>query len=140
MLALFIIIIKFTTGGGVGGGHVVFDQRNTVASIRDDALGMSEKPDYVTLKGAVTYIRHDNDPWYAACPNAGCNKKVCKLVGQLLVINVLMEVVEGLNQSWTCERCNQEFPKVRIQTVLPSELIQRNISHHQSASDVTYYR
>lgn len=63
------------TGGG-NGGSVAFDQRNTLASIKDDALGMSEKPDYITLKGAVTYVRHDNEPWYAACPNAGCNKKV----------------------------------------------------------------
>jgi replication factor A1 len=64
---------------------VALDQRNTVASIRDDGLGMSEKPDYVTLKGSVTYIRHDNDPWYAACPNAGCNKKVFVFLGLLNV-------------------------------------------------------
>ena len=63
--------------GATGSAATVgLDQRNSIASIRDDGLGMAEKPDYVTVQGAVTYIRHDNDPWYAACPNPGCNKKV----------------------------------------------------------------
>ena len=37
---------------------------------------MGEKADYYTYKGTVTYIKHDNDPWYPACPTDGCNKKV----------------------------------------------------------------
>jgi replication factor A1 len=87
---------SMSTGGG-GGGPVPLDQRITIASIKDDGLGMKEKPDYVTVKGTVTYIRHENDPWYTACPTPNCNRKV----------------VEGFNQQWTCEKCNQEFPNVR---------------------------
>ena len=37
---------------------------------------MSDKPDYVSLKSSVSYIKHDSDCWYTACPAEGCNKKV----------------------------------------------------------------
>lgn len=59
------------------GGVASLDQRVSVSSIKDSGLGMGEKADFVTIKGSITFIRHDTDPWYAACPNGDCNKKVC---------------------------------------------------------------
>lgn len=82
------------SAAGTGGTTAALDQRISIASIKDDGLGMGEKPDYVSFKGTVTYIRHDNEPWYTACPSGNCNKKV----------------LEGFNQMWNCEKCNQEFP------------------------------
>lgn len=67
---------SMSTGGGAG-GPTPLDQRITIASIKDEGLGMKEKPDYVSVKGTVTYIRHENDPWYTACPTPNCNRKVC---------------------------------------------------------------
>lgn len=99
---------SMSTGGG-GGGPTPLDQRVTLASIKDDGLGMKEKPDYISIKGTVTYIRHENEPWYTACPNLTCNRKVnFALISDITNI----QVVEGFNQQWTCEKCNQEFPNV----------------------------
>jgi replication factor A1 len=84
-------------GGGAGGqGFDSFDRRKSIAAIKDEGLGMSEKPDYITVKGAAVYIKHDNDPFYAACPTPGCNKKV----------------VESMNGEYSCEKCNKHFQSV----------------------------
>ena len=51
-----------------------------VATIKDMNLGTREKPDFITTKVMICFIRHDSDrgdgPWYTACPTEGCNKKV----------------------------------------------------------------
>jgi replication factor A1 len=36
------------------------DERKTVAQIKDDRLGMGDKPDYFLLRGTVTAIRREN--------------------------------------------------------------------------------
>jgi replication factor A1 len=59
-----------------GGGGDSFEKRKTISAIRDENLGMDDKPDYVGLKASVSYIKHDNECWYTACPTEGCNKKV----------------------------------------------------------------
>lgn len=86
--------------GGAGGaaGNESFDKRKTISAIRDENLGMQEKPDYIVLKGTVVYIKHDNDPWYTACPNENCNKKV----------------TENMQGEWFCEKCGQNFPTVSL--------------------------
>jgi hypothetical protein len=66
---------SFISGGGSGGVDS-FEKRKEVASIKDEGLGLNEKPDYATIKATVNYIKHDNDCWYTACPTEGCNKKV----------------------------------------------------------------
>ncbi len=52
-------------GGGTGGpGSVArLEDRVAVAYIKDEGLGAGEKPDYVSLKGLVNYIKHDSEPW-----------------------------------------------------------------------------
>lgn len=59
---------------------------------------MNEKADIVTVKGSVIYIKHDNDPWYTACPTPQCNKKV----------------IEGMNGQYSCEKCNKVFDEVSV--------------------------
>lgn len=59
-------------------------------------MGMSDKPDYISVHGYVTYIKHDTDPWYTACPS--CNKKV----------------IENTAGKWTCEKCNKMFDNVSL--------------------------
>jgi replication factor A1 len=83
--------------GGVGGGDA-FEKRKHISSIMEEGLGRAEKPDYITVKGTVTYLKHDNDPWYTACPTPNCNKKV----------------VEGMGGQWSCEKCNQHFDNVSL--------------------------
>ena len=39
------------------------DRRRTISAIRDEGLGMGEKADFITVKGSVSYIKHDTDCW-----------------------------------------------------------------------------
>lgn len=57
----------------------------------DDNLGHSEKPDYIVGKGVVTFIKHDNPPYYASCPNENCKKKV----------------TESIDGGYMCEKCEK---------------------------------
>ena len=59
-------------------------------------MGYGEKPDYITVKGAICFIKHDNDPWYPACPTEGCNKKV----------------IPSHDNKWRCEKCDMEYEEV----------------------------
>ena len=60
---------SLSTSGSSGGNsrdrgaQEPLDRRKVIADIKEQALGMGEKPDYVTVKGCLTYIKHDNDPW-----------------------------------------------------------------------------
>ncbi len=90
--------------GSAGGGNESFDKRKTMASIKEEGMGMADKPDYIVLKGSVVYIKHDNDPWYTACPTDQCNKKVN----------------ESLNSEWFCEKCNKTFPQVSSHHAFPT--------------------
>lgn len=72
--------VSLTVGGSDrGGGSMSFAQRKTISVIKDDNLGFSEKPDYLAFTATINYIKHDNDPWYTACPTEGCNKKVSEV-------------------------------------------------------------
>lgn len=84
---------SLSNGSSGGGAAETLEKRKGVAAIREDGLGLGEKPDYISLKASVTYIRHDNDPWYTACPSKDCNKKV----------------TESMNGQFHCEKCNQGY-------------------------------
>lgn len=58
-------------------------------------LGNNEKPDTYTIRGRVVHIpaRPDKTPWYPACPNQSCNKKVIENQGE-----------------WRCEKCQKSYP------------------------------
>lgn len=69
-------------------------QFKTIAQVREEQLGMSDNPDYFSLKATIVYIKQDNI-CYPACLSEGCNKKVTELdPGQ-----------------WRCERCDKTHPK-----------------------------
>lgn len=73
------------------GGRV--DEYKTVAAVREENLGMSEKADYFSLKATVVFIKSDTTIAYPACRSEGCNKKV----------------VEENPGEWRCERCDKKF-------------------------------
>jgi len=81
-----------TSGTGAGSADLI-EKRKWVSAIRDESMGMGEKPDYITIKASVNYIKHDTDGFYIACPTPGCNKKVTDL----------------MNGGYRCEKCNKEF-------------------------------
>eukprot|EP00201_Polytomella_parva_P020560 CAMPEP_0175044996 /NCGR_PEP_ID=MMETSP0052_2-20121109/4146_1 /TAXON_ID=51329 ORGANISM="Polytomella parva, Strain SAG 63-3" /NCGR_SAMPLE_ID=MMETSP0052_2 /ASSEMBLY_ACC=CAM_ASM_000194 /LENGTH=733 /DNA_ID=CAMNT_0016308415 /DNA_START=83 /DNA_END=2282 /DNA_ORIENTATION=+ len=81
-------------GGGGGGGMGRPDGRICFSTIKDEQLGTSGKPDYVSVLGTVDFIKTDGSSLvYPACPfefnGRPCNKKLTEIGGG----------------SWACERC-----------------------------------
>lgn len=96
--------------------------RKTVAQIKDDGLGMGDKPDWVTVKAAISFIKTDSF-CYTACPNVigdrQCGKKVTK----------------SDSGNWLCDKCNQEFPECDYRY-----LLQLNIQDHTGTTSVTAFQ
>jgi replication factor A1 len=60
----------------------------------DEHLGHGEKADYIDCKATITYIKSDPDPWYRACTNGDCKRKVTEEMG-----------------GWRCEKCQRTMPE-----------------------------
>ncbi|KAK9274578.1 hypothetical protein L1049_021827 [Liquidambar formosana] len=83
--------------------------RKTVSQIKDEGLGRSDKPDWVTVKATISFIKTDTF-CYTACPlmigDRQCNKKVTK----------------SGNTRWQCDRCNQEFDECDYRYLLQAQV------------------
>jgi len=79
------------------------DRFKTIAQVREEQLGMSEKPDYFSLKATVIYIKQDSTWCYPACLSENCNKKVT-------------ETDPG---QWRCEMCDKTHPKPEYRFIMP---------------------
>lgn len=88
--------IRSMSGGGAG-REAAFDERKPIASIQSEHMGFNEKPDFLTFKANINFIKRDKDggPWYTACanPEPPC-KNMCKVTA----------VGDG---NWYCDRCQQ---------------------------------
>ena len=96
-----VATLQSMSSSGTGGSSDSFEKRKDISAIRDESLGMGEKPDYASIKGTVNYIKHDTDCWYTACPTEGCNKKVSESMGR-----------------WSCEKCMKDFPSCNRRFIL----------------------
>ncbi|KAL6974589.1 Replication protein A 70 kDa DNA-binding subunit A [Sarracenia purpurea var. burkii] len=96
--------------------------RKTVSQIKDEGLGRSDKPDWVTLKAAISFIKTDTF-CYTACPlmigDRQCNKKVTR----------------SGNSRWQCDRCNQEFEECDYRY-----LLQAQVQDHTGLTWVTAFQ
>lgn len=96
--------------------------RKTVSQIKDEGLGRSEKPDWVTVKATIAFIKTDSF-CYTACPlmvgDRQCSKKVTR----------------SSNQRWQCDRCNQEFEDCDYRY-----LLQAQIQDHTGLTWVTAFQ
>ena len=90
------------TAGGAGGR---VDPYKTIGQVRDENLGMSDTPDFFTLKATVVYIRQENAT-YPACMSESCNKKV-------------VEMDPG---QWRCERCDKTWPKPEYRYIMSANV------------------
>ncbi|TQE04749.1 hypothetical protein C1H46_009602 [Malus baccata] len=83
--------------------------RKTVSQIKDEGLGRSDKPDWVTVKATISFIKTDSF-CYTACPlmigDRQCNKKVSR----------------SGNRGWQCDRCNQEFEECDYRYLLQAQI------------------
>jgi len=89
--------IRSMAGASGAGREATFDERKPIASIQSEHMGFNEKPDYLTFKATINFIKRDKDggPWYTACanPEPPC-KNMCKVTN----------VGDG---NWYCDRCQQ---------------------------------
>lgn len=96
--------------------------RKNVSQIKDECLGMGDKPDWVTVKATVCFIKTDNF-FYTACPlNIGdrkCNKKVKK----------------SSSGNWICERCEKEFVECDYRY-----LLQVQVQDHTGTTWITAFQ
>ncbi|KAG4305759.1 hypothetical protein PORY_000669 [Pneumocystis oryctolagi] len=68
------------------------EERKTIAQVKDEQLGMTEQPDYFSIKATIVFFKQEN-AFYPACPTVGCNKKV----------------IEDNEGGWRCEKCDKSF-------------------------------
>ncbi|RCV15552.1 hypothetical protein SETIT_3G065300v2 [Setaria italica] len=85
------------------------DVRKTVVQIKDENLGRSEKPDWITVKGTVSHLNTDNF-CYPACTmevnGRQCNKKV----------------INNGDGTWHCDRCDQSLPNCEYRYLLMCQI------------------
>ncbi|ORX64153.1 replication factor-a protein [Basidiobolus meristosporus CBS 931.73] len=67
------------------------DELKNFGQVKDENLGMGDKPDYFLAKGTVVFLKQENLA-YPACPSDSCNKKVTEDAG-----------------GWRCEKCNRSY-------------------------------
>lgn len=77
------------------------EERKTIAQIKDEQLGMTEQPDYFSIKATIVFFKQEN-AFYPACPSDGCNKKV----------------IEDNEGGWRCERCDKSFLKPQFRYIV----------------------
>lgn len=96
--------------------------RKMVSQIKDEGLGRSEKPDWISVKATVSFIKTDNF-CYTACPlfigERRCNKKVSNYG----------------DGTWYCERCNQNVPECDYRY-----LLQVQVQDHTGLTWVTAFQ
>ncbi|CAF2130369.1 replication protein A 70 kDa DNA-binding subunit E [Brassica rapa] len=90
-----------------GGGRV--DVRKTISQIKDEKLGTSEKPDWITVNATIIYMKVDNF-YYTACPlmngDRQCNKKV----------------TDNGDGTWRCEKCDKCVDECDYRYILQLQL------------------
>lgn len=98
------------------------DVRKTISQIKDERLGTSEKPDWITISATVTFIKVDNFS-YTACPlmigDRQCNKKV----------------TNNGDGKWRCDRCDQTVDECEYRYIL-----QFQIQDHTGLTWVTAFQ
>ncbi|KAL1532258.1 replication protein A 70 kDa DNA-binding subunit E isoform X3 [Salvia divinorum] len=85
------------------------DVRKTISQIKDEKLGTSEKPDWITVSASIVFIKVDNF-CYTACPimigDRQCNKKVAN----------------NGDGKWRCERCDQSVDECDYRYILRMQI------------------
>ncbi|OIT05373.1 PREDICTED: replication protein A 70 kDa DNA-binding subunit A-like isoform X1 [Nicotiana attenuata] len=98
------------------------DVRKTISQIKDERLGTSEKPDWITISATVTFIKGENF-CYPACPlmigDRQCNKKV----------------TNNGDGKWRCDRCDQTVDECEYRYIL-----QFQIQDHTGLTWVTAFQ
>ncbi|CAL4896077.1 unnamed protein product [Urochloa decumbens] len=84
--------------------------QKTIAQIKDENLGRSDKPDFITVRAVTSHVVSDNF-CYPACTlefnGKRCNKKVTR----------------NCDWTWYCSRCNQSFDNCEYRYLLMCQIM-----------------
>ncbi|GLT91316.1 hypothetical protein SLE2022_092090 [Rubroshorea leprosula] len=98
------------------------DNRKTISQIKDERLGTSEKPDWITVVATVIYMKNENF-CYTACPimngDRACNKKVAN----------------NGDGKWWCDKCDRAVDECDYRYI-----IQFQIQDHTGLTWVTAFQ
>ncbi|XP_019704480.1 replication protein A 70 kDa DNA-binding subunit A [Elaeis guineensis] len=98
------------------------DIRKKVSQIKHEGLGRGDKPDWVTVKATISFIKTDTF-CYTACPlmigDRRCSKKVSRLA----------------SGNWCCDRCDKEFEECDYRY-----LLQAQVQDHTGLTWVTAFQ
>ncbi|KAK4800408.1 hypothetical protein SAY86_020895 [Trapa natans] len=98
------------------------DVRKTISQIKDEKLGTSEKPDWITVCATISYIKSDNF-FYMACPITIGDRKCQK------------KVTNNGDGKYRCDRCDQCVDECDYRYIL-----QLQIQDHTGLTWVTAFQ
>lgn len=98
------------------------DTRKTISQIKDEKLGTSEKPDWITVAATISFIKVDNF-CYPACPITIGDRQCYK------------KVTNNGDGKWRCERCDQSIDECDYRYIL-----QLQIQDHTGLTWVTAFQ
>eukprot|EP00985_Skeletonema_marinoi_P033844 scaffold42351_cov139-Skeletonema_marinoi.AAC.1 len=94
---------SLSSAGGGARGADPFEQRKTVSSIKEEQLGYNEKPDWLSFKATITFLKKDKagdeGAWYTACFNSG---DPCKN---------MFKATQTSDGFFHCDKCQQTHEK-----------------------------
>mmetsp|Transcript_12965 Transcript_12965/g.20013 ORF Transcript_12965/g.20013 Transcript_12965/m.20013 type:complete len:634 (-) Transcript_12965:1237-3138(-) len=92
---------SLSSAGGGARGADPFEQRKSVSSIKEEQLGYNEKPDWLSFKATITFLKKDKNgddgAWYTACANAG---DPCKN---------MFKATQTSDGTYHCDKCQQTY-------------------------------
>lgn len=92
---------SLSSAGGGARGADPFEQRKAVSSIKEEQLGYNEKPDWLSFKATITFLKKDKNgddgAWYTACANAG---EPCKN---------MFKATQTSDGTFHCDKCQQTY-------------------------------
>lgn len=103
---------KLSSSGGGAGRFPEFKDRKTISSIKGDSLGYNEKPDYISFKATLNFIKTDKEggAWYPACKTS---EDPCKN---------RFKVQQGTDGMWYCERCQRRYDSCMYRYIFPATI------------------
>ncbi|XP_010439755.1 PREDICTED: replication protein A 70 kDa DNA-binding subunit E-like [Camelina sativa] len=103
-------------------GSARVDVRKTISQIKDEKLGTSEKPDWITVSATVIYMKFDNF-CYTACPIMNGDRLCSK------------KVTSNGDGTWRCEKCDKSVDECDYRYIL-----QLQIQDHTDITWVTAFQ
>ncbi|XP_010449392.1 PREDICTED: replication protein A 70 kDa DNA-binding subunit E-like isoform X1 [Camelina sativa] len=103
-------------------GSARVDVRKTISQIKDEKLGTSEKPDWITVSATIIYMKFDNF-CYTACPIMNGDRLCSK------------KVTSNGDGTWRCEKCDKNVDECDYRYIL-----QLQIQDHTDITWVTAFQ